>query len=136
MTNTKDSTRSAVDPLDVLRLLHSAGGALLAQAALHGQLARVEWEIEKQRLFKLFCVSLIGFSFLLCVTFFLGIAVIAFSWDTTYRLHAIAALIGVYSVGLGIAVHCVKNLLALGNQAFAATRAEFAADVALIKSTL
>jgi uncharacterized membrane protein YqjE len=131
-----ETTRDVISPLDVLRLLRSAGGALLAQATLHGQLARVEWEVEKQRLLKLLCVSLLGFSCFLCLVFFIGVAVLACSWDTAYRLHAMAGLIVVYGAGASIALYRIKNLLALGSQAFAATRAELAADVALIKSTL
>ena len=129
-------TKNVVNPLDVLRLLRSAGGALLAQAALHGQLARVEWEVEKQRLLKLCCASLLGFSCLLCVMLFLGVAVLACSWETAYRFHAMAALIAVYSMGVCIALRYIQKFLALGDQAFAATRAELAADVALIKSSL
>ena len=37
---------SEFNPLGVLRLLRSAGGAMCAQAALHSQLARVEWAEE------------------------------------------------------------------------------------------
>lgn len=131
-----ETTRDAVSPLDVLRLLRSAGGALLAQATLHGQLARVEWEVEKQRLLKLLCVSLVGFSCFLCAIFFIGVAALACSWDTPYRLHTVAVLIVVYSAGASIALYRIRSLLALGEQAFAATRAELAADIALIKSTL
>ena len=129
-------TKNAVNPLDVLRLLRSAGGALLAQAALHGQLARVEWEVEKQRLLKLCCASLLAFACLLCVMLFLGVAVLACSWETPYRFHAVAALIAVYGIGVCVVLRYIQKLLALGDQAFAATRAELAADVALIKSSL
>lgn len=130
------TTHNAVNPLDILRLLRSAGGALLAQAALHGQLARVEWAVEKQRLLKLLCATLLGFSCLLCVMIFLGVAVLAYTWETTYRFHAIAAMIAIYSIGLCIVLNQIQKLLALGDQTFAATRTELAADVALIRSTL
>jgi uncharacterized membrane protein YqjE len=128
--------QNTVNPLDVLRLLRSAGGALLAQAALHGQLARVEWKVEKQRLLKLCCASLLGFACLLCAMLFLGVAVLAYSWETAYRFHTLAALIVVYGIGVCIALRYMQKFLALGDQAFAATRAELAADAALIRSTL
>ena len=129
-------TRSTVGTLEALRLLRSAGGALLAQAALHGQLARVEWVLEKQRLLKLCFAALLGFACLLCAMLFLGVAVLACSWETPYRFHAIAALIATYSMGVCMALYHIRKLSALGNRAFTATRAELAADVALIKSVL
>jgi uncharacterized membrane protein YqjE len=67
---------------------------------------------------------------------FLGVAVLACSWETSYRLYAIAALIAVYGIGVCVALRYIQKLLALGDQAFAVTRAELAADVALIKRAL
>ena len=49
-----------------LRILRSAGSALFAQAALHEQLARVEWAEEKSRLLQMLVAILLGFIFLMC----------------------------------------------------------------------
>lgn len=134
MTTTSDS--AAINPLDVVRMLRSAGAALFTQAAMHGQLARLDWAEEKARLLQMLIVGLIGFAGLLCVLLFAGALVLAFSWDTSYRVQAAIALVVAYGLVTGFAWSRLKALSALGNQAFAATREELAADLALLKSKL
>lgn len=129
-----DSTLS--NSLDLFRLIRSAGGALVAQASLHGQLAQVEWEEEKNRLIQMLIVTLIGFVCGLCILFFGGALVLAFSWETAYRIHAIFALIAIYGFGILISWYRFQALSALSSQAFSATRQELAADIALIRSKL
>jgi uncharacterized membrane protein YqjE len=127
---------TAFNPLDALRMLHSAGGALFTQATLYGQLARVEWAEERGRLFQMLALVLLAFACLLCTILLAGILVLVFSWDTTYRTPAALALIAVYMSGIGIAWYRLKTLMARGSQAFAATRAELAADIGLLRSKL
>lgn len=127
---------NAISPLDAIRLLRSAGGALFAQAGLHGQLARVEWAEEKIRLTKMLIATLAGFACLLCCLIFAGVLVLALTWETEYRIAAILALGIVYGIGALIAWLRLRALSALSEQAFAATREELAADIALIKSKL
>jgi len=122
--------------LNVVRLLRSAGGALISQATLHGQLARVEWAEEKARLKNMIITALSGFACLLCFMIFFGVLVIAFSWDTPYRIAAVAILTAVYGFAGFMAWRRLDALSALSAQAFAATREEIAADLALIKSKL
>ncbi len=122
--------------LKVLRILRSAGRALIAQAALHGQLAGVEWAEEKSRLSKLIATALVGSAFMLCILLFAGILVLAVTWDTAYRIPSVIALIAVYGVGAVVAWRRFQALSALGEESFAATREELAADIALIKSKL
>lgn len=132
----KSAAPVGINPLDALRLLRSAGGALFDQAVLHGQLARIEFKEEKIRLLNVFIVTLLGLACLLCLMLFTGILVLAFSWHTVYRIPAAITLIAVYTLGIGIAWLRLKALLALGDQAFAATREELAADIAMLKSKL
>jgi uncharacterized membrane protein YqjE len=134
MTTTSDS--ASINPLDVVRMLRSAGAALFTQAAMHGQLARIEWAEEKTRLSQMLIVGLICFASLLCVLLFAGALVLAFSWDTAYRIHAAVALIIAYALVAAFAWGRLKALSARGSQAFAATREELAADLALLKSKL
>jgi len=63
--------------MDGLRLLFSAGGALLTQAGLHGQLARLEWAEEKSRLHQMLITGLKGFASLLSFIIFTGLLVVA-----------------------------------------------------------
>lgn len=125
-----------MSPLDAIRMLRSAGGALFTQASLHGQLARVEWAEEKSRLLRMHLVTLLGFACLLCVMLLFGALVLSLSWDTAYRIPALIALIILYGVGIGMAWRRFSALSELGDQSFAATRAELAADLELIRSRL
>jgi uncharacterized membrane protein YqjE len=127
---------ATLNPLDVIRILRSAGGALFAQAALHGKLAGVEWAQEKRRLLKMLLVTLLGFASLLCVMLFVGVLVLALSWETAYRIPAVIALIAIYALATGTAWRRFQALSALSEQSFAATREELAADIALLKSKL
>jgi uncharacterized membrane protein YqjE len=124
------------NPLRLLRIMRSAGSALLAQAALHGQLARVEWAQEKARLLRMVLIAALGFACLLCVMLFAGLLLLAVSWDSVYRIPAFVAVIGIYALGVGVAWYQLHGLAALGDQAFAATREEISADLAMLKSRL
>lgn len=122
--------------LAVLRLLRSSGQALLAQAALHGQLARVEWAQEKNRLIQMLLISVLGFACLLCVLLLGNALVLALSWATPYRIPAFLGLLFVQGLGCLLAWRRLQTLAARSSQGFAATRAELAADIALLKSYL
>lgn len=121
------------NPLDVVRVLRSAGSALFTQAALHGQLAQVEWAAEKSRLLRMLAFGLLGFASLLCVMLAAGALVLAFSWDTPYRTAAAIAVLAAYGLVAGFAWIRLTILSTQGGQAFAATREELAADIALLR---
>lgn len=129
-------TETGISLFAALRLFRSAGSALFAQAALHEQLARVEWREEKSRLLQMLIVILLGFAFLLCGLLVTSGALLAWSWTTPYRLAVVLGLIAFFVVAIAIAWHRVKVLSARSSQTFAATREELAADIALIKSHL
>ena len=82
------------------------------------------------------CIGLLGFAGLLCVMLAAGALVLAFSWDTPYRIAAAIALLAAYGLVAGFAWIRLKALSAQGSQAFTATREELAADIALLKSNL
>lgn len=124
------------NPLDAIRIVRSAGGALLTQASLHAQLVQVEWAEEKQRVLTMYWVSQLGFAGLLCVLLFAGVLVLVISWPTPYRIASVIVLIAAYAAGTALAWRRFQALVAQGDQSFAATRAEFAADLALLKSKL
>jgi uncharacterized membrane protein YqjE len=126
----------AINALGAIRLLHSAGGALLDQLALHGQLAQVEWVEEKDRLLKMLVRAVLGLACLLCVMLSVGGLVLALCWETVYRIPAAAALVSLYGLGAGFAWRSFSALSELSGQSFAATRVELAADLALLRSKL
>ena len=124
---------TAINSLDVIRILLLAGGPLVAQAALHGQLARIEWAEQKIRLLKMLVATLLGYASLLCVMLLVGALALAFSWDTEYRIPTVLALIAIHGLGAALAWRKFRALSALGSQAFAATREELAADLAVLR---
>jgi len=131
---TPDST--AINALNAIRTLRSAGGALFDQVALHGQLAQVEWDEEKNRLLKMLVGAVLGFACLLCIMLSLGALALALCWETVYRIPVAAVLVGLYGLGTGFAWRRFVALSALSGQSFAATRVELAADLALLRSKL
>lgn len=126
----------SVSPLQLLNILRSASGAVFAQASLHAQLAQVEWEEEKQRLCKMAVMGILGFAFFMCFLFLLSIFVIVLAWDSPYRIHTFVGVLVVHLLGLIWAGISIKKLAALASNSFAATRAEIASDIALLKSAL
>lgn len=136
MSSSAGAESAGISPLAVIRVLRSGGKAILGQAALYGELACVEWAEEKNRLTKMFVVGMAAFACLLGVLLFTGVLVMAISWDTPYRIPAVLAMMVIYGIGVGVAWHKVRILSASSGQAFAVTREEFAADIALIKSKL
>ncbi len=127
---------SSINPLQLFSIIRSAGSALSAQASLHAQLAQVEWEEEKQRLTNLVIFSVVTFASFLGFLFIVSAFAIALSWDTQYRIPVFITLIIAYFGTLVWAALRVKKLAALGAKSFAATRAEIAADISLLKNAL
>ena len=134
MTTSKDA--GSLNPLQVLSLVRSASGALLAQTMLHAQLAQVEWQEEKQRLSTMLILTLIGFACFMCFLFFIGLFVLTLAWDTEFRIPAFLLLILSYLLVFAWAGFKLFTLAKKGSDSFAGTRAEIAADIALIKSVL
>ena len=133
-TTSKDA--GSVNPLHVLSLVRSASSALFAQVTLHAQLAQVEWEEEKQRLAKMLVFTLMGFACFLCLLLFVGAFVLTLSWDTQFRIPVFIALIFCYFLALLWAGFKLFLLAEQGSNSFAGTRAEIAADIALMKRAL
>jgi len=124
------------NPLSAIRLLRSAGGALFAQAALHSQLARVEWAEEKVRLTRILISAFLIVVSAFCLLLLGSMIVLALCWNTPYQFAVIASVLIVYLALFAVAMRVLKQQLALGALSFAATREEIAADVAMLKAKL
>jgi uncharacterized membrane protein YqjE len=122
-----------VHPLDAIRMVRSAGGALAVQALLHAQLAGIEWQQEQHRLLRMLVMTLLGFACLLCAMLFAGGLVLAFAWESAYRIATVAGLLVCYSLGTAAAWRRFQIWSALGGQIFTASLEELAADAALFK---
>jgi len=133
---TAASSSAAPSVSALLRIARSAGGALLVQSGLHLELLQVEWQETRVRLLKMLGAALVGFACLLCLMLALGALLLAVSWATPWRIAAVAALITVYAAGAMLAWRQFQSQSALGASGFAASRAELAADLALLRAQL
>jgi uncharacterized membrane protein YqjE len=106
---------------------------LLIQALLHAQLARIEWEQEKNRLLTMLVLLLLGFACLLCAMLFAGGLVLAATWGTPYRIAAITGLMVMSGAGVAVAWLRFQACAASGGQIFTASLEEFAADATLLR---
>lgn len=122
--------------MEIIQRLRSMAKILLIRLELHGQLVSVEWAEERNRLQQLLAITLLGFICLFCVLLFVGVFAIALSWATDYRIHTIAVMLALYTVGFCLCAYRFSVLAARGSATFAATREEVAADIALIRSQL
>ena len=127
---------AGIIPLHAVRILQHAGGAMFVQALLHGQLAALEWEVEKHRLLRMLAITLVGFACLLCALLFAGGLALSATWETGYRIHALASLVLLFSIGTAAAWRRFADQSTDGNKTFAASREELAADVAVLKENL
>jgi len=66
----------------------------------------------------------------------IGALVLAFGWDTEYRIPIALALVAIYGLATALAWRRFRALSAQSSQAFAATREELAADLAVLRSNL
>lgn len=122
--------------MEIIRRLRASAAIVLMQLELHGRLAGIEWQQEKNRLQQLLIFSLLGVIFLSCCLLGAGLLVITLGWSTEYRLQTMAGVIVFYAIGVVICYFRCKHYAALGAESFAATRAEIAADIALIRNQL
>jgi uncharacterized membrane protein YqjE len=120
----------------LLGIVRDAGGTLLDQAALHAELLRVEWAEEKVRLRQMAAALLVGFACLLALLFALGVLLLSVYWDTAFRVPAIATLIALYALGAALAWRRFRAQAARGDDSFAASRTELAADLQLLRSQM
>jgi uncharacterized membrane protein YqjE len=125
-----------INPLDAMNLLRSAGGALVTQATIYGELLGVEWSEEKRRLMKMTGLALAAFACVLCTMLAAGALAVALAWDTAWRLPVAAGLAVLYALGAFIAWQRFQALAAQGERSFSATREELAADLALLRGQL
>lgn len=120
----------------LIRQLRTVISTLYAQGGLYRQLMLMEWSEEKNRLWKLLIVMVLGLCFVFSSLILIGALVLILTWETQYRHLAVISLLVTYTTGAVVCCYRVKILVARSMLAFADTRKEIAADIALIKSKL
>lgn len=131
-----DAAAEEMDAMDVLRILRKAGGSLLVHSTLHGQLIRLEWAQEKDRLQKMLMLTLLGFSCLICALLALGALALLLSWATPYRIYVLIGMLAVYCSATVACWWHFERLSAESANTFAATRAEIEADLTILRNSL
>jgi uncharacterized membrane protein YqjE len=127
---------SAINPLHALRVLQPASGALLEQLALYGRLIGIEWAQERSRLAQLLAAGLLALACLQCLLLAAGAVLIVLCWGTPYRMAAVLAVLALYALGAALAWRRMRSLIAQGEDSFAITRSELAADLTLLRRAL
>lgn len=131
-----DETVSAIVCMRIIKKMYKAKDAIHAQAALHRDLIRLEWQEEKRRWLKILALGALSVIFLFCSFAFIGVLVILLSWDTQYRLHSVVGLVITFALAVVVTWWRLLALVALGRNAFIASREELAADIAMFKNSL
>jgi uncharacterized membrane protein YqjE len=99
-------------------------------------LARIEWAAEKQRLLRRLSLLAVGFALFACALLALGALALVLAWDTPWRVAVAIALPLVYGSLAAFTAWRLQVDAANSGPAFAATRQELAADLALLRSRL
>ena len=125
-----------MNPNPLNQLFRSAASAVLAQAVLHTELLKVEWAEEKYRLTRMLVALLAGTVCLFMSLLSISAMALIYSWGTQYQNPVLLGLTFFYCTLTLVACYRFCALAALGKHAFADTRAELDADVALIRHKL
>lgn len=134
--NRRTPPTPAFSLLELVRIVYITSSGLLNQTCLQGELARIEWTEEKNRLLRMLLALLICLAFLVCALLCTSALVLTLAWDSEYRMLTLLSLIGVHIAGLVLAGWWFHALSARSADAFAATREELAADIALFGSPI
>lgn len=120
--------------LDWIRVVGQARHSLLEHGLLHGELVGVEMEQEKLRLVRVLLFAIAGLSALTCTLLWIGVLVLATTWDTTYRIPAVVAMGLVYGGATFAIWRRLRSAASATGQGFVASFEELAADAALLRT--
>jgi len=116
-----------------LRFVQTSLPTLLDHTRLTLELADLEWQQEKKRLRRIMLMIALavisGMFFVAVVT----AVIMLLTWYTPYRFVAIALLLLIYALGVGLAILRLRRLS--DSESFTATRAELARDMALFRDS-
>lgn len=105
------------------------------KAGVYLQLIRLDWQVEKRRLLRLWAYSLLAVCFLLAMLIISSAVALALAWHTPYFALTCTLLIGGYGLAALACVLRVVQLAEQGNAAFAASRHEIAQALISLKGT-
>lgn len=109
-------------------------GAIAAEDRM--DLARLEWQDQKQRLQRLLVLIIVVCVLTLVMLIVLSLAVLVQFWDTPERVLVAWSVAAVWAVGWVVAVLSLVSLVRQAGSGFALTRRELAQDWRAIKERL
>ena len=109
-------------------------GAIAAEDRM--DLARLEWQDQKQRLQRLLVLIIVVCVLTLVMLIVLSLAVLVQFWDTPDRVLVAWSVAAVWAVGWVVAVLSLVSLVRQAGSGFALTRRELAQDWRAIKERL
>ena len=99
------------------------------------ELAKLEWEDEKQRIVMVAVGAFLALVMTVLAMTFVGAFVIVAFWDTPWRVHAAGGVAAVMVVGLLAALAFTRSKLTQREAAFAQLRQELATDLQALRDT-
>ena len=109
-------------------------GAIAAEDRM--DLARLEWQDQKQRLQRLLVLIIVVCVLTLVMLIVVSLAVLVQFWDTPERIFVAWSVAAVWAVGWVVAVLSLMSLVRQAGSGFALTRRELAQDWRAIKERL
>ena len=109
-------------------------GAIAAEDRM--DLARLEWQDQKQRLQRLLVLIIVVCVLTLVMLIVVSLAVLVQFWDTPERVLVAWSVAAVWAVGWVVAVLSLVSLVRQAGSGFALTRRELAQDWRAIKERL
>lgn len=97
------------------------------------ELARLEWQDQKDRLARLAVLALVSLMLVTLAVTFVGLFVIVAAWDTPWRLWAAGGVALALLVAAGAATLALQRAWQQGDEAFALLRAELEADLQALR---
>jgi uncharacterized membrane protein YqjE len=116
-----------------LSLMRRAVALGAGMAADRIELARLEWQDQKERLARLAVLAVCALVLGALAVAFVGLFVIVAAWDTPWRLWAAGGVALVLMLGALGLVLSLKREWARGDEAFALLRAELEADLRALR---
>lgn len=99
------------------------------------ELAKLEWEDEKQRIAMVAVGALLSLVMVILAVTFIGAFVIVAYWDTPWRVHAAGVVALVMVAGLVAALAFTRSKLERREEAFAQLKRELATDLEALRDT-
>ncbi|PTU30558.1 hypothetical protein CJD38_13705 [Stenotrophobium rhamnosiphilum] len=126
----------AIELLDAVRLARTASGLLIEHATSIAEAARLDWAEESARL-KKFMLGMQLLAVLVGLTLlYAGVLIVALTWNTPYRMYAIAVLPLLFAMASYLAWRYLGQLSQKREERFAIVRTELSKTLYLLRSYL